>query len=96
MQKLSAIVNFQGVRGALSQQGHVYLRQGITSISQTVSFSKLYPWVFSEEKKSFTIYNKENLMDEEYDDTELGRIADERIQSFQADSSQVEFIINSS
>ena len=28
-------------------------------------------------------------MDEEYDDTELGRIADERIQSFQADSSQV-------
>ena len=29
-------------------------------------------------------------MDEEYDDTELGRIADERIQSFQADSSQVE------
>ena len=30
-------------------------------------------------------------MDEEYDDTELGRIADERIQSFQADSSQVCF-----
>ena len=29
-------------------------------------------------------------MDEEYDDTELGRIADERIQSFQADSSPVE------
>ena len=29
-------------------------------------------------------------MDEEYDDTELGRIADERIQSFQADSSQVD------
>ena len=38
VQKLSTIVNFQGVRGALSQQGHVYLRQGITSISQTVSF----------------------------------------------------------
>merc|ERR1712004_256276 len=35
-----------------------------------------------------SIYDKENLMDEEYDDTELGRIADERIQSFQADSSQ--------
>ena len=48
VQKLSTIINFQGVRGALSQQGHVYLRQGITSISQTVSFSKLYPWVFSE------------------------------------------------
>ena len=28
-------------------------------------------------------------MDEEYDATELGRLADERIQSFQADSSQV-------
>merc|ERR1712063_150391 len=35
-----------------------------------------------------SIYDKDNLMDEEYDDTELGRIADERIQSFQADSSQ--------
>ena len=50
VQKSSTVVNFPGVRGALSQQGHVYLRQGITSISQTVSFSKLYPWVFSEEK----------------------------------------------
>ena len=40
--------------------------------------------------KDMSIYDKENLMDEEYDDTELGRIADERIQSFQADSSQVE------
>merc|ERR1712156_1115095 len=38
--------------------------------------------------RDMSIYDKENLMDEEYDDTELGRIADERIQSFQADSSQ--------
>lgn len=32
-------------------------------------------------------YDKENLMDEVYDDTELGRLADEKIQSFQPDSS---------
>ena len=39
--------------------------------------------------RDMSIYDKENLMDEEYDATELGRLADERIQSFQADSSQV-------
>ena len=39
--------------------------------------------------KDMSIYDKENLMDEEYDATELGRLADERIQSFQSDSSQV-------
>jgi len=32
-------------------------------------------------------YDKDNLMDEMYDDTELGRLADEKIQSFQPDSS---------
>ena len=39
--------------------------------------------------RDMSIYDKENLMDEEYDATELGRLADERIQSFQSDSSQV-------
>ena len=39
--------------------------------------------------RDMSIYDKENLMDEEYDATELGQLADERIQSFQADSSQV-------
>jgi len=33
-------------------------------------------------------YDQDNLMDEEYDATELGRLADQKIQSFQPDSSQ--------
>jgi len=34
-------------------------------------------------------YSLDNLMDEEYDDTELGRLADQKIRTFQSESSQV-------
>jgi len=57
------------------------------SFNWTLSFRKeVYEELSA--SRDMSIYDKENLMDEEYDDTELGRIADERIQSFQADSSQ--------
>merc|ERR1711994_800418 len=57
------------------------------SFNWTLSFRKeVYEELSA--TRDMSIYDKDNLMDEEYDDTELGRIADERIQSFQADSSQ--------
>ena len=58
------------------------------SFNWTLSFRKeVYDELSA--SRDMSIYDKENLMDEEYDATELGRLADERIQSFQADSSQV-------
>ena len=40
-------------------------------------------------RRDMSAYDRDNLMEEEYDDTELGRLADQKIQSFQPDSSQV-------
>ena len=58
------------------------------SFNWTLSFRKeVYDELSA--SRDMSIYDKENLMDEEYDATELGQLADERIQSFQADSSQV-------
>jgi isocitrate lyase len=57
------------------------------SFNWTLSFRKeVYDELSA--TRDMSIYDKENLMDEEYDATELGQLADERIQSFQADSSQ--------
>ena len=41
-----------------------------------------------EEGKDTSSYERENLMDEKYDDTELGKEADERIRTFQADAAK--------
>ena len=41
-----------------------------------------------EEGKDTSSYERENLMDEKYDITELGKEADERIRTFQADAAK--------
>ena len=41
-----------------------------------------------EEGKDTSGYERENLMDEKYDNTELGKEADERIRTFQADAAK--------
>jgi len=38
--------------------------------------------------QSMAQYDRASLMDEEYDDTELGRLADQKIRTFQADAAQ--------
>ena len=41
-----------------------------------------------EEGKDTSSYERENIMHEKYDDTELGKEADERIRTFQADAAK--------
>jgi len=41
-----------------------------------------------EEGKDTSEYDRNNLMDEKYDDSELGKEADERIRTFQADAAK--------
>jgi isocitrate lyase len=41
-----------------------------------------------EEGKDTSVYDRNNLMDEKYDESDLGKEADERIRTFQADAAK--------
>lgn len=57
------------------------------SFNWTLSFrQQVYDELSS--RRDMSAYDRDNLMEEEYDNTELGRLADQKIQSFQPESSQ--------
>jgi len=77
--------------GAMVRQ----VRQEVPNAKLVYNNSPSFNWtlnfrqqVYDEMAKSQSMaqYSRANLMDEEYDDTELGRIADQKIRSFQSDA----------
>merc|ERR1712059_144034 len=73
------------------------IRTQVASAKLVYNNSPSFNWTLSFRQQAYdqlmacrdmSIYDKDNLMDEEYDDTELGRLADDKIRSFQPDSSQ--------
>ncbi len=58
------------------------------SFNWTLNFRQQVFDSMEEEGKDTSSYERENLMDEKYDDTELGKEADERIRTFQADAAK--------
>jgi isocitrate lyase len=72
------------------------IRAQVPSAKLVYNNSPSFNWTLSFRQQAYdqlktyrdmSSYDKDNLMDEEYDDTELGRLADQKIQSFQPDSS---------
>ena len=57
------------------------------SFNWTLNFRQQAYDQFVEEGKDVSAYNRAELMSTEYDDTELGQFADEKIRSFQKDGS---------
>jgi len=73
------------------------IRAQVPSAKLVYNNSPSFNWTLSFRKQAYeqlmayrdmSCYDKDNLMDEEYDDTELGRLADDKIQAFQSESSQ--------
>jgi isocitrate lyase len=58
------------------------------SFNWTLNFRQQIFDTMKEEGKDVSAYNRDHLMNEEYDDTELGAEADEKIRTFQSDSSR--------
>lgn len=58
------------------------------SFNWTLNFRQQVFDAWKEAGKDVSAYNRDKLMSEEYDDTDLGREADEKIRTFQADASQ--------
>ena len=58
------------------------------SFNWTLNFRQQVFDSMEEEGKDTSCYERENLMDEKYDITELGKEADERIRTFQADAAK--------
>ena len=58
------------------------------SFNWTLNFRQQVFDSMEEEGKDTSSYERENLMDEKYDDTDLGKEADERIRTFQADAAK--------
>jgi len=58
------------------------------SFNWTLNFRQQVFDKMKEEGANTSAYERENLMDKKYDDTALGREADERIRTFQADSAR--------
>ena len=58
------------------------------SFNWTLNFRQQVFDKMGEEGANTSAYERENLMDKKYDDTDLGREADERIRTFQADSAR--------
>ena len=58
------------------------------SFNWTLNFRQQVFDSMEQEGKDTSSYERENLMDEKYDDTELGKEADERIRTFQADAAK--------
>ncbi len=58
------------------------------SFNWTLNFRQQVFDAWTSEGKDVSAYDREKLMDPEYDDTELGRLADEWTQNFQADAAR--------
>ena len=58
------------------------------SFNWTLNFRQQVFDAWSDEGKDVSVYDRANLMSVEYDDSDLARTADEKIQSFQADGSR--------
>jgi isocitrate lyase len=58
------------------------------SFNWTLNFRQQVYDAWVEEGKDVSAYDRNNLMSVEYDETELAKIADEKIRTFQADSSR--------
>jgi isocitrate lyase len=58
------------------------------SFNWTLNFRQQVFDAWAEEGRQMTAYDRDHLMDEKYDDSELALEADRRIQSFQADASR--------
>ncbi len=58
------------------------------SFNWTLNFRQQIFDAMSEEGKDVSAYERDNLMSAEYDETDLARTADEKIRTFQADSSR--------
>ncbi|MBT8047058.1 MAG: isocitrate lyase [Xanthomonadales bacterium] len=58
------------------------------SFNWTLNFRQQVYDAWTKEGKDVSAYDRAHLMKVEYDDSELGRVADEKIRTFQADSSR--------
>ena len=58
------------------------------SFNWTLSFRQQVFDMWSDEDRDVSAYDRDGLMDEQYDETELGIEADQRIQSFQRDAAR--------
>ena len=58
------------------------------SFNWTLNFRQQVYDAWLEEGKDVSSYDRDALMAEQYDDTELGRLADDRIKTFQADAAR--------
>jgi isocitrate lyase len=56
------------------------------SFNWTLNFRQQTYDAWVEEGKDVSAYDRDQLMSAEYDDSELGKAADDHIQSFQADA----------
>jgi isocitrate lyase len=72
------------IRGVMPNAKLVY--NNSPSFNWTTNFRQQVFDAWMEEGKDVSRYNRDDLMSAEYDETELGREADRRIQSFQADA----------
>jgi isocitrate lyase len=58
------------------------------SFNWTLNFRQQIFDLWQEEGKDLSAYNRDNLMSVEYDESELAKIADEKIRTFQADAAR--------
>jgi isocitrate lyase len=84
VKQIASMVN--RVREAVPNAKLVY--NNSPSFNWTLNFRQQVYAEMQNEGKDVFHYNTENLMDEAYDDTELSRLADEKIRTFQMDSAQ--------
>jgi len=58
------------------------------SFNWTLNFRQQIFDAWAEQGKDLSAYDRDQLMSAEYDDTELGKAADDKIRTFQADAAQ--------
>jgi len=84
LEKISSLVS--AIRAQIPNAKLVY--NNSPSFNWTLNFRQQAYDKMATEKKDMSGYDRDNLMDEKYDDTELGKFADQKIQSFQPESSK--------
>ena len=82
--QIAAMVN--QIRAAVPNAKLVY--NNSPSFNWTLSFRQQVFDTWSESGKDVSVYQRENLMSDEYDDSELAAVADEKIRTFQADAAR--------
>ena len=82
--QIAAMVN--QIRAAVPNAKLVY--NNSPSFNWTLSFRQQVFDTWSESGKDVSVYKRDNLMSDEYDDSELAAVADEKIRTFQADAAR--------